>query len=63
MAYRGFLPLANRVLVQRAVASAKTAGGIMLPESSVQKQNVGTVLAVGEGALTEVIQFNLFKNC
>ena len=54
MAYRGFMPLANRVLVQRAAAVTKSAGGIMLPESSLQKQNIATVLAVGEGALTEV---------
>ena len=54
MAYRGFMPLANRVLVQRAAAVTKSAGGIMLPESSLQKRNIATVLAVGEGALTEV---------
>ena len=54
MAYRGFMPLANRVLVQRAAAVTKSAGGIMLPESSLQKQNIATVLAVGEGSLTEV---------
>merc|ERR1711976_35443 len=53
MAYLGFMPLANRVLVQRAAAVTKSAGGIMLPKSSLQKQNIATVLAVGEGSLTE----------
>merc|ERR1712227_186678 len=53
MAFRGFLPLANRCLVRRMDAVTKTAGGIMLPESSQTKLNFGTVLAVGDGARKE----------
>ena len=37
--------------MQRAKAESKTAGGIILPESSVEKLNEAKVLAVGPGAL------------
>lgn len=39
------------MLVQRVKAETKTAGGIFLPESSVEKLNEAKVLAVGPGAL------------
>lgn len=48
---RQLAPLLDRVLVQRVKAEAKTAGGIFLPESSVEKLNEAKVLAVGPGAL------------
>ncbi len=44
----------NRCLVRRAVAETKTAGGIMLPETSQSKLNIGEVLAIGEGQRVEV---------
>jgi len=44
-----FKPLFDRVLVQRAVAMTKSAGGIMLPESALPKMNEATVVAVGPG--------------
>jgi chaperonin GroES len=37
--------------VQRVKADTKTASGIFLPESSVEKLNEAKVLAVGPGAL------------
>lgn len=37
--------------MQRVKAEAKTASGIFLPESSVEKLNEARVLAVGPGAL------------
>ena len=46
------IPLADRVLIRRVVAQKKTAGGIILPESSVSKNNEGQVVAVGPGATT-----------
>merc|ERR1712242_94752 len=52
-AYRGFLPLANRVLVKRAETVTKTAGGIMLPETAQAKLNVGEIVAHGEGYVDE----------
>ncbi|EGR49820.1 uncharacterized protein TRIREDRAFT_106067 [Trichoderma reesei QM6a] len=48
---RALAPLLDRVLVQRVKAEAKTASGIFLPESSVEKLNEAKVLAVGPGAL------------
>ncbi len=42
-------PLGDRVLVKRAEAEAKTAGGILLPESAKDKPKEGTIVAVGEG--------------
>lgn len=48
---RSLVPLLDRVLVQRVKAETKTAGGIFLPESSVEKLNEAKVLAVGPGGL------------
>lgn len=42
-------PLGDRVLVKRAEAEEKTAGGILLPESAKDKPKEGTIIAVGEG--------------
>lgn len=42
-------PLADRVLIKRAKEEEKTLGGIILPESAKQKQEVGQVIAVGPG--------------
>ena len=43
------VPLGDRVVVKRAEAATKTAGGIVLPESATDKPQRGEVLAVGEG--------------
>ena len=42
-------PLGDRVLVQRVEAEAKTAGGILLPESAKEKPKEGIVISLGEG--------------
>lgn len=42
-------PLGDRVIVARAEAEEKTAGGILLPESAKDKPKQGKILAVGEG--------------
>ncbi|TDH67717.1 hypothetical protein CCR75_001965 [Bremia lactucae] len=47
---RKLIPFGNRVLVKRFEASAKTAGGIYLPDADTKKQNEGEVVAVGPGA-------------
>lgn len=44
-----FIPLFNRVLIEKVVAPTKTAGGILLPEST-SKLNSGKVIAVGAGS-------------
>ena len=46
-------PLGDKVLVQRAEAEAKTAGGILLPESAKDKPKEGKVVAVGKGKLLD----------
>lgn len=46
-------PLGEKVLVRRLEAQAKTAGGIVLPDSAKEKPKKGTVLSVGEGRLLD----------
>lgn len=46
------MPLFDRVLVEKTVATRTTSGGIMLPESAVQKLNEGKVVAIGKGKRT-----------
>jgi chaperonin GroES len=44
-------PLGDRVVIRRHAEEAKTAGGILLPDTAKQKPQKGTVLAVGAGKL------------
>ncbi|XP_041118237.1 10 kDa heat shock protein, mitochondrial-like isoform X2 [Polyodon spathula] len=53
MAFRKFLPLFDRVLVERFAAETVSKGGIMLPEKSQGKVLQATVLAVGPGNRTK----------
>ncbi|KAG0637733.1 chaperonin 10-like protein [Tuber brumale] len=46
---KSLAPLLDRILVQRIKAEAKTASGIYLPESTVEKLSEAKVLAVGPG--------------
>lgn len=48
---KNLVPLLDRVLVQRVRAEAKTASGIFLPESTVEKLSEAKVLAVGPGGV------------
>lgn len=54
-AFRKFLPLFDRVLVERFTAETVTKGGIMLPEKSQGKVLQATVVAVGPGSVNQVI--------
>ena len=49
----GFRPLHDRVLVRRVEADAKTAGGIIIPDTAKEKPQEGEVVAVGAGAKSE----------
>uniref|UniRef100_A0A8D0E5Z7 10 kDa heat shock protein, mitochondrial n=1 Tax=Salvator merianae TaxID=96440 RepID=A0A8D0E5Z7_SALMN len=49
-AFKKFLPLFDRVLVERCAAETVTKGGIMIPEKSQGKVLQATVVAVGEGS-------------
>jgi chaperonin GroES len=46
-------PLGDKVLVQRAEAEDKTAGGIILPESAKDKPKEGRVISTGPGRMKE----------
>jgi chaperonin GroES len=46
-----FIPLMDRVLVQKVKQEAKTASGIFLPDQAKQMINQATVISVGEGRL------------
>lgn len=48
-----FRPLHDRVLVRRVEAEAKTAGGIIIPDSAQEKPQEGEVVAVGTGVRAE----------
>ena len=53
-----FRPLHDRVLVRRIEADAKTAGGIIIPDSAQEKPSEGEVVSVGTGARNEQGQFH-----
>ena len=48
-----FRPLQDRVLVRRIEQEAKTAGGIIIPDTAQEKPMEGEVVAVGPGARDE----------
>ncbi|XP_055485030.1 10 kDa heat shock protein, mitochondrial-like [Psammomys obesus] len=48
-AFRKFLPLFDRVLVERSAAETVAKGGTMLPEKSQGEVLQATVVAVGSG--------------
>ncbi|KAG5676887.1 hypothetical protein PVAND_006691 [Polypedilum vanderplanki] len=55
-AIKKLIPLLDRVLVQRAEAVTKTAGGIVIPEKAQSKVLKATVIAVGPGARNQAGQ-------
>lgn len=46
-------PLRDKVIVERAEAEEKTAGGILLPDTAKDKPKQGTVVAAGPGRVLE----------
>ena len=46
-------PLQDRILVQRAKEEKKTKGGIIIPDTAKEKPIEGTVIAAGNGKLSE----------
>jgi len=42
-------PLADRVVIEPALAEQKTASGIIIPDTAKEKPQRGTVVAVGPG--------------
>ena len=48
-----FRPLHDRILVRRIEAAAKSAGGIIIPDTAQEKPQEGEVVAAGNGARAE----------
>ena len=48
-----FRPLHDRVVLTRIDAEAKTAGGIIIPDTAKEKPSQGEVIAVGPGGRDE----------
>ena len=48
-----FRPLHDRVLVRRIEAAAKTAGGIIIPDTAQEKPQEGEIVSVGSGTRSE----------
>ena len=53
-----FRPLHDRVVVKRIEEEAKTAGGIIIPDTAKEKPQQGEVIAVGPGARDEAGKVN-----
>ncbi len=45
-----FRPLHDRVVVRRVESEARTAGGIIIPDTAKEKPQEGEIIAVGPGA-------------
>jgi chaperonin GroES len=48
-----FRPLHDRVVIKRIEAEAKSAGGILIPDTAREKPQEGEVIAVGPGGRDE----------
>ena len=48
-----FRPLHDRVVIRRVEQEARTAGGIIIPDTTQEKPQEGEVIAVGPGARDE----------
>lgn len=49
-------PLQDRVLVEPKEAETMTAGGLIIPDTAKEKQQQGTVVAVGSGKKDEPME-------
>lgn len=52
-------PLADRVLVKPLPAEKTTASGLIIPDSAKEKQQKGTVIAIGKGLKDEPMTVNI----
>src|ERR1700675_492712 len=53
-----FRPLHDRVVVERIDPEAKSAGGIIIPDTAQEKPSQGEIIAVGPGARDEAGRIN-----
>jgi chaperonin GroES len=54
-ALKRFIPLFDRVLIEKFSPVSTSKGGLLIPETSQSKVPQGVVVAVGEGARNEVL--------
>ena len=62
MAKINFKPLADRVLVEPALAEEKTASGIIIPDTAKEKPQKGTIVAIGNGTTENKITVKVNDN-
>jgi len=62
MANLNIKPLADRVLVEAAVAEQKTAGGIIIPDTAKEKPQKGKIVAIGNGKKDEPLTVKVGDN-
>ncbi len=48
-----FRPLHDRILIRRTEPAAKSAGGIIIPDSAQEKPQEGEVVSIGSGSRAE----------
>ena len=53
MASVNIKPLEDKILVKATEAETTTASGLVIPDTAKEKPQTGTVVAVGEGRVTE----------
>ena len=58
-----FRPLHDRVVIERIDAEAKTAGGIIIPDTAQEKPQQGKVIAVGPGGRDESGSTAILSRC
>jgi chaperonin GroES len=46
-------PLHDRIIVERLEEETKTAGGLIIPDTTKEKPQQGKIVAVGKGKMTE----------
>ena len=46
-------PLQDRIIVERLEEETTTAGGIIIPDTAKEKPQMGKVVAIGKGKVTE----------
>ena len=57
-----FQPLHDRVVIRPAAAEAKTAGGIIIPDTAKEKPQRGIVVAAGPGKKDEPVTVKVGDN-
>jgi Co-chaperonin GroES (HSP10) len=55
-------PLADRVVIEPAVAEQKTASGIIIPDTAKEKPQRGIVVAVGPGTKENAVTLKIGDN-